>query len=614
MKKRYTIFFIVSIGMMSFGLTRAQSIHHSNPLMSKENKILPDYFESNALGEIVGVKRYEPIAHPRTVRAIRKAKAEIITISAGTLSTTLTGTQKATITSLQLYGSIDARDFKTMRDSMPLLSEADLYNVTISSYTGTQGTAGVQSTIYPDNTIPQKAFLSDYTLMAVILPPTITSIGDSAFYRCYELSGNLTIPNSVTAIGNSAYQGCGLLTGTLTIPNSVTNIGKNAFNNCQSLTGLLLSNSLTAIGDGAFGGDWSLQGNLDIPNSVTSIGEAAFYYCGFTSITIPNSVQSIGVFAFAKCKFLTGNLILPNSITSISEGAFSLCSRLTGITLPNSITSIGNNAFTMSGLTSITIPNSVITIGAGAFVFCHLTGSVTIPNSVTSIGAGAFSLTGITEFFVENDNPSFSVADGILFNKSQTGLIMCPPLKNGIYSIPNTVITIADYAFDYCNELTGISIPGSVTFLGKSAFLDCSTLTSVYVGSNTPIDLSNSERVFGNTTTCTLYVPAGTKALYQSAIQWQDFIHIVEMAPTGMTELAGNGAFMLYPNPATEGFYLNTGGETATVSIYDLRGILLLSGQITNGSYVNIAALRQGHYIVKISTPAGTVEKKLVKE
>lgn len=578
--------------MMISVIANAQLIHQGNPIKSVDNSRLLDHFNLNSFGMIVGAVEYMPIAHSSLQRVSVLKKDTTIHLSAGELSNILTSFEKATITNLQLTGSIDARDFKTMRDSMPVLSVVDINNVSISAYTGMQGTAGIQNTIYPANSIPQ-----------------------------------------------SAFEFCSHLTGTLTLPNSVTSIGVRAFYQCQSLTGLVLSNSLTSISDGAFDGDWSLQGNLTIPNSVTSIGDYAFFYCSFTSVTIPNSVASIGVGAFGKCKFLTGNLILPNSITSISDAAFSLCARLTGITIPNSVTTIGNNAFTMAGLTSITIPNSVISIGDWAFALCNLTGSLTIPNSVTSIGRDAFhsndltgalaipnsvtsigtrafSLNRITEFIVQNNNPNFSVREGVLFNKSQTRLIEYIPSKHGIYIIPNSVTSIGDYAFDYCNGLTGITIPQSVTSVGSSAFADCLGLTSIYVNSITPIDLSDSTNVFDqvNKSTCTLYIPAGSKALYQSANQWKDFVNIVEIFSTGTNELTGNEHLILYPNPFTEGFYINAGEKLTTVSIYNPSGMQLFSIQVTGKSYIDIATLPQGLYIVKISTPDGPVEKKLVKK
>jgi hypothetical protein len=130
----------------------------------------------------------------------------------------------------------------------------------------------------------------------------------------------IIIPNSVTNIGQSAFKGCTGLTS-VTIPNSVTSIGKDAFYWCTALTSVTIPNSVTSIGDYAFDGCSSLT-SVTIPNSVTSIGKYAFCRCsGLTSITIPNSVTSIGYDAFCNCGSLT-SVTIPSSVKTIDENAF----------------------------------------------------------------------------------------------------------------------------------------------------------------------------------------------------------------------------------------------------------------------------------------------------
>ena len=116
----------------------------------------------------------------------------------------------------------------------------------------------------------------------------LSFIEDYAFSGCYNLSGNLILPNSVTCIGNNAFYGRGGLTGNLIIPNSVTTIGNNAFYNCSGFTGsLVIPNSVTTIGQFAFYNCINLTGNLTIGNSVTSIGYYAFQNCsGLSEMTV----------------------------------------------------------------------------------------------------------------------------------------------------------------------------------------------------------------------------------------------------------------------------------------------------------------------------------------
>ncbi|MGA2863894.1 MAG: leucine-rich repeat domain-containing protein [Verrucomicrobiota bacterium] len=164
-------------------------------------------------------------------------------------------------------------------------------------------------------------------------------------------------------------------------------------------------------------------------------------------------------------------------------GAFYGCTGLASVTIPNSVTSIGDWAFYgCTGLASVTIPNSVTSIGEWAFQWCTSLISVTIPDSVTRIGEGVFAdCTSLTAITVDGLNPFYSSMDGILFNKDQTTLIQCPGIKAGAYTIPNSVTSIGDWAFDYCSSLASVTIPGSVTSIGGWAFQRCTNLASVTI-------------------------------------------------------------------------------------------------------------------------------------
>jgi hypothetical protein len=60
--------------------------------------------------------------------------------NAGALLNAMTVTELKTVTNLTVTGTIDARDFVTMRDSMPALAVLDISNASIASYTGNAGT------------------------------------------------------------------------------------------------------------------------------------------------------------------------------------------------------------------------------------------------------------------------------------------------------------------------------------------------------------------------------------------------------------------------------------------------------------------------------------------
>ena len=289
-------------------------------------------------------------------------------------------------------------------------------------------------------------------------------------------------------------------TGAVEIPATigdkpVTSIGRQAFRGCSSLTSVTIPDSVTDIGNFAFAYCSSLT-SVTIPDSVASIGDFAFYFCtSLTSVTIPDSVTSIGAFAFGNCSSLTDiNVAVANSNYSSLNGVLfnkSLTTLITcpgglsgSYTIPASVTSIGDYAFNgSSSLTSVTIPDSVTSIGRQAFRDCTNLTSVTIGNGVTSIGNYAFEdCTKLTDINVAAANSNYSSLNGVLFNKSLTTLITCPGGLSGSYTIPASVTSIGDYAFNGSTNLTSVTIPASVTSIGDSAFEDCSSLTSVTIG------------------------------------------------------------------------------------------------------------------------------------
>ena len=338
------------------------------------------------------------------------------------------------------------------------------------------------------------------------IPSNVTSVGDSAFKYCGNLT-SITIPSSVISIGDSAFECCYSLTSII-IPDSVTNIGDYAFYYCESLMSVTIGNGVTSIGIGAFYDtayynyerNWQngvlyiddclivvnngIPSNYAIKNGTRVIADYAFLGCdSLTSVTIPSSVTNIGLGAFSDCGSLNisvdsgnknysdidGVLVnkdkteiityakdkiqpeysIPNGVISIGDSAFYLCTSLTSITIPSSVTSIGMDAFGYcEHLTSVTIPSSVTSIGEGAFEGCYCLTSVTIPSGISSISEYVF--------------------------------YYCDRLTS--VTIPNGVTSIGEGAFYGCDSLTSITIPNSVISIGEVAFYYCDNLTDVYYG------------------------------------------------------------------------------------------------------------------------------------
>lgn len=253
-----------------------------------------------------------------------------------------------------------------MRDSIKMLTDLDLSNVSILAYSDTFKSYGTDKyEIYPENAIPNCAFFRpnsnevNKSLTNVILPLSINLIGYLAFTDCFNLK-SINIPSLVTSIGDYSFSCCNL--SKIKIPLSVTSIEHAVFWYCKGTDSLNIHQSLISINTSAFVGCSGLimveEGN-PIYSSIDGVlfnkTQTKLIHCPASlngQYLIPSSVDSIGESAFENCKSLI-SIIIPSSVSYIGYKAFENCENLHSITIPSSIKSIISAFQNCSNLDSI---------------------------------------------------------------------------------------------------------------------------------------------------------------------------------------------------------------------------------------------------------------------
>lgn len=270
-----------------------------------------------------------------------------------------------------------------------------------------------------------------------------------------------------------------------------------------------------------FGGCRNLK-SIIIHHQITTIENQAFYNCGLTSITIPKETIEIGnEYVFAWCDLVTmvvdkenpmydsrdncnaiietktntlmygcQSTVIPQDITRIEKTAFYGCWLLKTITIPNSVESIGQDAFAKcSRLIAITIPNSVNVIEKDAFEDCKALVSIRIPKGKQSI-FDADDLKGLQDKIIEY---TLALINGVQYElDSDLTAIVCAKAEKyaGEVVVPMrveqeektyTVNRLGERALADCYELTAVTLPKSITEIGKDVFLGCENLQTIRV-------------------------------------------------------------------------------------------------------------------------------------
>ena len=352
------------------------------------------------------------------------------------------------------------------------------------------------------------------TAQTVSVPASVKAIADGAFAGNTEMETLKFEGNNLETISYQAFADCTSLREVV-LPDSVTSLGNGAFSNCTALTKIEFGEGLDKLGLGTFTGCSKLT-NIVIPekNEAFIMDDGCLYSADKSvlylilptrnkdSYTMPSTVEDIAEYAFWGCENIK-TIRLSSNLKTIPEYAFSNCVSLTGISIPYSVQSIGLMAFSgCINLESVSIPVSVKSIHDTAFDGCKKlkivaesgstaaryyedwlkrnpgsfeeelppeeeqpSGSVTDPGDVM----GSSSVVGNHAYVMIDNSVPNVIGDG----SAQFGGLDNADLSNGT-DIPKYTIAfgsiIADQAFYQNNGMSSYTIPDGITEIGEFAF------------------------------------------------------------------------------------------------------------------------------------------------
>ena len=362
-------------------------------------------------------------------------------------------------------------------------------------------------------------------LKKVTIGRFVTSIGDYAFANCAALEQVTFEANgsSALSIGSYAFQNCTSLES-IDMPVRLRNpdtyevlagIGAYAFAGCTSLTTVT----------------FNVRGGEANPRCL-SFGNYAFSNTGLTSFTMPSfagyrsstcpaigfrtfdgctdlksftfnytrqDYYYVGSYAFAGCTSLKEiNNIPVNLMLQSSVATFEGCTALEEITLPafylngsrcfsgctglktvtiystsNSIPTLGTAFFEgCTSLTTVNMPDVFYQINDSAFAGCTSLTSFELPAALQYLGAGVFAgCSSLTSITIDAESRYFKSVDGNILSADGTEFLQYAPGKTETaFTIPSSVTTIAEGAFEGCANLTSVTIPAGVTTVEAGAF------------------------------------------------------------------------------------------------------------------------------------------------
>ena len=293
---------------------------------------------------------------------------------------------------------------------------------------------------------------------------------------------------------------------------------------------------------------------INLPEKMTGIAPYAFFETQISSITIPDSVCYINRDAFEYCKQLT-SVTLPDGLLYIHEYAFAYCTKLLSLTIPSSVKDIYWSAFDevpnviYSGVTNQYYPWGAKSINGfvdgnlvyrdeakNKLVACSaaFTGELTIPESVTTIGNNAFAFCeNITKVTIPNTTIEIEAS----------AFENCTNLRT--ISLPDKINQISKAAFYMCENLESIIIPNSVEFIYENAFNGCKNMTKVTFGN--AVEGIYRSAFWGCETLTSISLPASLRYIRETAFGFCKGLSYVKCEAITPPSCESNNVFIDVP-------------------------------------------------------------------
>ncbi|MBQ9555421.1 MAG: leucine-rich repeat protein [Muribaculaceae bacterium] len=481
-----------------------------------------------------------------------------VTTTAGGLSQAV---DDASITTLSVSGTLDARDFLFMTNELNELTMLDLSQATILPYDRGVALYGAL-TRYMGNEIPRTAFFGK-KLRSVVLPANLEYIGYAAFAGCYQLT-SITIPESVVYIDDYAFSGSALTS--VVVPATVTTMGKGVFSRCEALQSARIEAG--SIDKFAFLGDVQLS-QVEIGPSVSYIGEGAFNGC--------TALKTLAVATGSRISRIGAEAFINSGLESLDI-----------INLP--VGTIGDWALAQTHLSSIALTDGMTELGKGALAHNPQLTSVSLPGLGHENGGARHGAPGRTRTIDQIDDYTFA-GDALLNAGSM--------IKQGI-------TRIGDYAFyNVSAAIDTMRLPSSIEYLGTRAMAGMTGMQVLKTDAATVPALG--EEVWAGVDQPSIpliTIDDQAKALYKDADQWMNFFFQAPAYILG--DVNGDGSVSIDDVTALIDYLLGTGtidmlaadlDQSGTISIDDVTALIdyLLTGS-ANMSLQRIKAQARARY------------------